>query len=154
MSIIMSSMPDEKHRALHTIKSFRGRYGSFSAAAGDAVDRALEAGCTWREIADALQISREEMAKRYGTERLRQAPRAGGGARVAARGRRAQLASRGQPRLLDIKEVACRLNVSVKTVRNLVAIRGLPVIKVGHLLRFDPLDLEDFIRLHRRDMRG
>ena len=49
------------------------------------------------------------------------------------------------PALLTLAEVADRLAVSERHVRRLVFERRIPFIKWGHLLRFDPLDVEAWI---------
>ena len=54
----------------------------------------------------------------------------------------------GQRRLLTITEVAERLGVTVRHVRRLVHERRIPFIKWGHLLRFDPDEVEAWIRRH------
>ena len=52
--------------------------------------------------------------------------------------------------LLDVKEVAVRLGVSVRHVRRLVFERRIPFIKWGRLLRFDPVDIDRWLEQHRR----
>ena len=47
--------------------------------------------------------------------------------------------------LLDIEAVAERLGVQVRHVRRLVAERRIPYLKWGHLLRFDPKELDEWI---------
>ena len=47
--------------------------------------------------------------------------------------------------LLDIEAVAERLGVQVRHVRRLVAERRIPYLKWGHLLRFDPRELDQWI---------
>ena len=47
--------------------------------------------------------------------------------------------------LLDIEAVAERLGVQVRHVRRLVAERRIPFLKWGHLLRFDPSELDKWI---------
>jgi len=42
------------------------------------------------------------------------------------------------PQLLDIEGLAGHLATSVRHVRRLVAERRIPYLKVGHLVRFDP----------------
>lgn len=49
-------------------------------------------------------------------------------------------------RLLRLDEVADRLNVSITTVRRLVAADELPVVRVGKAVRVRPADVEDYIR--------
>ncbi len=52
--------------------------------------------------------------------------------------------------LMDIAAVATRLSVSVRHVRRLVHERRIPYIKWGHLLRFDPTDIEAWLDDARR----
>ena len=52
--------------------------------------------------------------------------------------------------LVDIAWVAKRLGVTVRHVRRLVAEERIPVIKWGHLLRFDPAEIESWIDAARR----
>ena len=52
--------------------------------------------------------------------------------------------------LVDIEAVAARLGVSVRHVRRLVAERRIPYLKWGHLLRFDPVDIEAWLTRARR----
>jgi len=47
--------------------------------------------------------------------------------------------------LLDIEELAARLGVSARYVRRLVAERRIAFIKVGHLIRFEPEDVDRWI---------
>lgn len=51
--------------------------------------------------------------------------------------------------LLSIGEVADWLGVNVRHVRRLVDERRIPFIKWGHLLRFDPDEIEAWIAQHR-----
>lgn len=53
-------------------------------------------------------------------------------------------------RLMDITAVAARLGVSVRHVRRLVHERRIPFIKWGHLLRFDPTEVEAWLDNARR----
>lgn len=53
-------------------------------------------------------------------------------------------------RLQNISEVADRLGVDVRHVRRLVHERRIPFIKWGHLLRFDPAEIDEWIDNHRR----
>jgi len=55
-----------------------------------------------------------------------------------------------QPELVDIEWVAWRLGVEVRHVRRLVADRRIPFVKWGHLLRFDPAEIEAWIDGSRR----
>ena len=48
-------------------------------------------------------------------------------------------------RLLTLPEVALALRVSPKTIRRLVAGRGLPHFRLGHVLRFDPADVSRWL---------
>lgn len=54
------------------------------------------------------------------------------------------------PHLLTITAVAEHLGVDVRHVRRLVAERRIPFIKWGHLLRFDPTEITDWIDQNRR----
>lgn len=56
-------------------------------------------------------------------------------------------------RLLAISEVADMLGVDVRHVRRLVHERRIPFIKWGHLLRFDPVEIEAWIDTHRHEVR-
>lgn len=53
-------------------------------------------------------------------------------------------------RLYDIEAVADRLSVDIRHVRRLVAERRIPFIKWGHLLRFDPIEIEQWLDTARR----
>jgi excisionase family DNA binding protein len=53
------------------------------------------------------------------------------------------------PQLMNINEVANRLGVTVRHVRRLVIERRIPYLKWGHLLRFDPADLDDWLEKAR-----
>lgn len=59
-----------------------------------------------------------------------------------------------QDALWDIDAVARRLGVPVRHVRRLVAERRIPFIKWGHLLRFDPTDIEEWLDHARRPPRA
>jgi excisionase family DNA binding protein len=52
--------------------------------------------------------------------------------------------------LVDIEWVAERLGVSVRYVRRLVDEKAIPFVKVRHLLRFDPTEIEAWIDGKRR----
>lgn len=52
--------------------------------------------------------------------------------------------------LLTIAQVAHRLNVEVRHIRRLVHERRIPYIKWGHLLRFDPDELQEWIDEYRQ----
>jgi excisionase family DNA binding protein len=47
--------------------------------------------------------------------------------------------------LVDISDAAERLGVSVRYVRRLVAERRIPYVKLGHYLRFDPAEIDEWI---------
>jgi excisionase family DNA binding protein len=47
--------------------------------------------------------------------------------------------------LIDIKEVAARLGVEVRHIRRLVHERRIPFVKWGHLLRFDPAEVDAWV---------
>jgi excisionase family DNA binding protein len=49
------------------------------------------------------------------------------------------------PALLTIEDVAEHLGVTVRHVRRLVAERRIPFIKWGHLLRFDPSQIAEWL---------
>ena len=53
------------------------------------------------------------------------------------------------PRLLDISGVAEHLGVAPRHVRRLVAERRIPFIKWGHLIRFDPAEIETWLNTAR-----
>jgi excisionase family DNA binding protein len=55
------------------------------------------------------------------------------------------------PELLTIEQVAGHLGVNVRHVRRLVAERRIPYVKWGHLLRFDPEQLADWLMRSRID---
>ena len=55
--------------------------------------------------------------------------------------------------LLDINAVAAQLGVNVRHVRRLVAERRIPYIKWGHLLRFDPAEIDQWLEAARVDAR-
>ena len=58
--------------------------------------------------------------------------------------------ARQLPRLLDIAGVAEHLAVSERRVRRLVAEQRIPYIKWGHLLRFDPDEITEWLDAGRR----
>lgn len=55
--------------------------------------------------------------------------------------------------LLSVGEVADWLGVNVRHIRRLVDERRIPFIKWGHLLRFDPDEIEAWIAQHRIEAR-
>ncbi len=50
-----------------------------------------------------------------------------------------------RPPLMDIEAVAERLSVGVRHVRRLVTEKRIPYRKWGHLLRFEPEEIEEWI---------
>jgi excisionase family DNA binding protein len=52
--------------------------------------------------------------------------------------------------LLDIEGIANRLGVTERHIRRLVAERRIPYVKWGHLLRFDPNDIDEWLATMRR----
>ena len=52
--------------------------------------------------------------------------------------------------LMDLPAVAERLGVNHRHVRRLVAERRIPFLKWGHLLRFDPYEIEAWLDGARR----
>ena len=52
--------------------------------------------------------------------------------------------------LLNIASVAEKLGVGERHIRRLVFERRIPFIKWGHLIRFDPADIERWIEQQRR----
>lgn len=57
----------------------------------------------------------------------------------------------GHTRLIDIATAAEQLGVSVRYVRRLVAERRIPYVKLGHYLRFDPVEIDAWIDRARVD---
>lgn len=51
--------------------------------------------------------------------------------------------------LVDLPAVARRLGVNQRHVRRLVAERRIPFVKWGHLLRFDPAEVEAWLNAGR-----
>jgi excisionase family DNA binding protein len=54
------------------------------------------------------------------------------------------------PALIDLPAVALRLGVNERHIRRLVAERRIPYIKWGHLLRFEPAAIDEWLEEHRR----
>ncbi|MGQ0826305.1 MAG: helix-turn-helix domain-containing protein [Actinomycetota bacterium] len=54
------------------------------------------------------------------------------------------------PHLLTVTALADHLGVDIRHIRRLVAERRIPFIKWGHLLRFDPVEIADWIDQNRR----
>lgn len=50
-----------------------------------------------------------------------------------------------RPSLLTIEQTGERLGVSTRHMRRLVAERRIPYVKWGHLLRFDPLAIDEWV---------
>jgi len=53
------------------------------------------------------------------------------------------------PHLLDVQGLAEHLGVDVRHIRRLVHERRVPYIKWGHLVRFDPAEIERWLDGHR-----
>lgn len=53
------------------------------------------------------------------------------------------------PKLIDIVTLADHLGVEVRHIRRLVAERRIPFIKWGHLLRFDPDEVDEWLARSR-----
>ncbi|HWG74113.1 MAG TPA: excisionase family DNA-binding protein [Acidimicrobiales bacterium] len=56
------------------------------------------------------------------------------------------------PPLLTIDQLADRLCTTIRHVRRLIAERRVPYIKVGGRVRFDPEDIEGWLRASRRPL--
>jgi excisionase family DNA binding protein len=50
-----------------------------------------------------------------------------------------------KPDLIDLPTLAVRLGVNQRHIRRLVAERRIPFVKWGHLLRFDPAEVDAWI---------
>lgn len=75
-----------------------------------------------------------------------QRPEVRGDRRSGSRPRRVrQTAAVPLPQLLDVKDVAEVLGVTVRHVRRLVAERRIPFLKWGHYLRFDPREIASWL---------
>jgi excisionase family DNA binding protein len=55
------------------------------------------------------------------------------------------------PVLLTIPDIARHLGVKERHVRRLIAERRIPFVKWGHLIRFEPGAIADWIGQHLRD---
>ena len=53
--------------------------------------------------------------------------------------------ARSRTLLIDLPAVAERLGVNERHVRRLVAERRIPFLKWGHLLRFDPAEIDAWL---------
>ena len=51
--------------------------------------------------------------------------------------------------LIDMATVARRLGTSIRHVRRLVTERKIPYLKIGHFIRFDERDIEEWIDRQR-----
>lgn len=60
---------------------------------------------------------------------------------------------RSQATLIGVEELATQLGVGVRYVRRLVAERRVPYIKLGHLVRFDPAEIHDWLERCRHEPR-
>src|SRR4051812_9111007 len=58
------------------------------------------------------------------------------------------------PELIDVTTVAKVLGVDARHVRRLVYERRIPIVKWGHLVRFDPDEIADWINAQRRPANG
>ena len=54
------------------------------------------------------------------------------------------------PELVDIETVARLLGVCERYVRMMVSERRVPIVKVGHYVRFDLADIRKFVEQRRR----
>ena len=54
------------------------------------------------------------------------------------------------PDLLDITRLAEHLGVQPRHIRRLVHEKRIPYIKWGHLIRFDPTDITEWLAANRR----
>jgi excisionase family DNA binding protein len=54
------------------------------------------------------------------------------------------------PVLLDYAQLAEWLNDSVRHLRRLVNEERIPYIKIGHFVRFDPVQITEWLDAHRR----
>ena len=57
--------------------------------------------------------------------------------------------TRARRSLMDLPAVAEYLGVNHRHIRRLVAERRIPFIKWGHLLRFDPDEIDEWLALSR-----
>lgn len=58
------------------------------------------------------------------------------------------------PKLLNITELAEHLGVDVRHTRRLVHERRIPYIKWGHLIRFDPAEIDEWLHQARHRPAG
>ncbi len=52
--------------------------------------------------------------------------------------------------LMDVEAVAYRLGVTQRFVRRLVSERRIPYFKVGHFIRFDRVEIDEWLMEQRR----
>jgi excisionase family DNA binding protein len=55
----------------------------------------------------------------------------------------------GVPRLVDIQTVSHSFGISMRQVRRFVAEGTMPIVRVGHLIRFDTAELNKWIDARR-----
>ena len=53
------------------------------------------------------------------------------------------------PTLVDIQTVSSSLGISMRQVRRFVADGQIPFVRVGHLIRFDPGEVKEWIDVRR-----
>ena len=58
------------------------------------------------------------------------------------------------PNLLTVSALAALLGVKERHVRRLVSERRVPIVKWGHLVRFDPEEIATWLDSHRRGAEG
>ena len=92
-------------------------------------------------------MSRERLPNSEDIERERGRRQADTTSRTAARSLRCQVCGevRKPSALLSMDDVALRLGTSIRHVRRLVAERRIPIVKVGHFVRFDSHELEHWV---------
>jgi len=56
-------------------------------------------------------------------------------------------------RLISVDDVSQRLGVKIKTVYGWVHARRIPFVKVGRLVRFDLIDVNDWLRQRKVEVR-
>jgi excisionase family DNA binding protein len=55
----------------------------------------------------------------------------------------------GLPKLVDIQTVSLSFGISMRQIRRFVAEGTMPFVRVGHLIRFDPDELNRWIDARR-----
>jgi excisionase family DNA binding protein len=63
--------------------------------------------------------------------------------------REPQGAAEPLPRLVDIEQVSLSFGISVRQVRRFVAEGQIPYVRIGHLIRFDPAEVIEWIDARR-----